>query len=321
VTYGLLAAWVWRERLGIGRRRLALAVLAAAAGFLWTGGHRAPAGVRATFLAVGSGNTNLVELPNGRNLLYDAGSSLSYTRAGEGTIAPVLWWRGVVDAAFISHAHFDHFKDVLPLVERFGIRRVFVPPTFLRRRLSADDTVVEKLLARGVRVTYFGAGDALAGTGRARVRGVWPRGAASQTDDINDGSLVLAVEDGGRRLLLTRAARHRGVDWGRAGPARRRRPLAAPRPCAAGGAGPLPPNGGAGGGDLGLARLGPAAAARLARRGRRHVLPHRPRRDRDGGTGCRWRARRDVPRKDRPVFEAIDWGLVPWLGACFSSDT
>jgi len=205
VTYGLLAAWVWRERLGIGRRRLALAVLAAAAGFLWTGGHRAPAGVRATFLAVGSGNTNLVELPNGRNLLYDAGSSLSYTRAGEGTIAPVLWWRGVerVDAAFISHAHFDHFKDVLPLVERFGIRRVFVPPTFLRRRLSADDTVVEKLLARGVRVTYFGAGDALAGTGRARVRGVWPRGAASQTDDINDGSLVLAVEDGGRRLLLT----------------------------------------------------------------------------------------------------------------------
>ncbi|MEA3367043.1 MAG: ComEC/Rec2 family competence protein, partial [Planctomycetota bacterium] len=205
VTYGLLAAWVWRERLGLSRRRLALAVLAAAAGFLWTGGHRAPDAVRATFVAVGSGNTNLVELPSGRNLLYDAGSALSYARAGEGTIAPVLWWRGVerVDAAFISHAHFDHFKDVLPLVDRFGIRRVFVPPTFLRRRLSVDDAVVEALLARGVRVTYFGAGDRLTGTGRARVRGVWPRAKISQTDDINDGSLVLSVEDGGRRLLLT----------------------------------------------------------------------------------------------------------------------
>jgi len=72
-----------------------------------------------------------------------------------------------------------------------------------------------------VEVTYFGAGDSLTGTGRARVRGVWPRGRASQTDDINDGSLVLsvgpvhgtrfskrvagkgAVEEGGRRLLLT----------------------------------------------------------------------------------------------------------------------
>ncbi len=256
VTYGLLAAWVWRERLrlpigrnvprggspdpprnpdtpstggqrpvtGEGviltRRRLALAVLAAAAVFLWTAGHPAPDGVRATFVAVGSGNTTLVELPCGRTLLYDAGSSLSYARAAEGTTAPVLWSRGVgrIDAVFISHAHFDHFKDVLPLVDRFGIRRVFVPPTFLRRRLSVDDAVVEALLARGVRVTYFGAGDRLAGTGATRVRGVWPRGAASQTDDINDGSLVLsvgpvhgtrfsagkgAVEEGEGRLLLT----------------------------------------------------------------------------------------------------------------------
>jgi len=222
-TYGLLAAWVWRERLGISRRRLAIAAMAAAAVFLWTGARRPPDSVRATFISVGNGNTNLVELPNGRNLLYDAGSSLSYARAGEGAIAPVLWSRGVerIDAVFISHAHFDHFKDVLPLVERFGIRRVFVPPTFLRRRLSVDDAVVEKLLARGVQVTYFGAGDVLAGTGRTRVRGVWPRGRASQTDDINDGSLVLsvgyvhgtrfsnrvagkgAVEEGERRLLLT----------------------------------------------------------------------------------------------------------------------
>ncbi|MFO8014279.1 MAG: ComEC/Rec2 family competence protein [Phycisphaerae bacterium] len=205
VTYGLLAAWVWRERLGVTRRRLAIAVLAAAAVFVWTRGHRAPDGVRATFVAVGSGNTNLLELPNGRTVLYDAGSSLSYARAGEGTTAPVLWWRGVgrVDAAFISHAHFDHFKDVLPLVDRFAIRRVFVPPTFLRRRLSVDDAVVEALLARGVEVTFFGAGDALAGTGRTRVRGLWPRGAVSQTDDVNDGSLVLSVEEGDRRLLLT----------------------------------------------------------------------------------------------------------------------
>jgi competence protein ComEC len=246
VTYGLLAAWVWRERIrlptlspggrgqgegdppspspdpspvkGEGvtltRRRLVIAVLAAAAVFLWTRGHRAPAGVRATFVAVGSGNTILVQLPCGRTLLYDAGSSLSYARAVEGATAPVLWHRGVgrVDAAFLSHAHFDHFKDVLPLVDRFGIRHVYVPPTFLRRRLTVDDAVVEALLARGVEVTYFGAGDTLAGTGRTRVRGVWPRGRASQTDDINDGSLVLcvgpaavegSVGKGGGRLLLT----------------------------------------------------------------------------------------------------------------------
>ena len=205
VVYGLLAAWVWRERLGLSRRRLAVVVLAAAGAFLWSGGHVAPRWARVTFLSVGSGNTNLVELPNGRNLLYDAGSSLSYARAAEAAIAPALWSRGVerIDAVFLSHAHFDHFKDVLPLVERFGVRRVFVPPTFLRKRLVTDDAVVEALLARGVKVEFLSADDRLAGTGETRIRAVWPRGSASMTREINDGSGVLEVFDHRRRLLLT----------------------------------------------------------------------------------------------------------------------
>jgi len=205
VAYGLMAVWVWRERLGVTRRRLAMAVLAAAALFAWTTGHRAPAGVRATFLAVGSGNTTLLELPGGRNILYDTGSTLSYPRAGEAAVAPALWSRGItrVDAVFLSHAHFDHFKDILPLVERFGIRRVFVPPTFMRKRLKSDDAVVEALVQRGVRVELFGAGDRLAGTGATEIAGLWPRGPKAMTKAINSGSLVLAVGAGGRRLLLT----------------------------------------------------------------------------------------------------------------------
>jgi len=211
IVYGLLAAWIWRKRLGVSRRRLAMAALAAAAVFLWTTGRRAPDHVRATFLAVGGGNANLVELPNGRNFLYDAGSSLSYTRAGEGTTAPALWSRGIerVDAVFISHPHFDHYKDILPLVDRFGIRRVFVPPTFVRKRMEADDDVLKRLADRGVRVEFFSAGDRLAGMGETTVRALWPRGRASQTRKTNDGSLVLEIEERGRlrrmlrRLLLT----------------------------------------------------------------------------------------------------------------------
>ncbi len=205
VVYGLLAAWVWRERLGLSRGRLAVAVFAAAGAFLWSGGHGAPRWARVTFLSVGSGNTNVLELPNGRNLLYDAGSALSYARAAEAAIAPALWSRGIerIDAVFLSHAHFDHFKDVLPLVERFGVRRVFVPPTFLRKRLATDDVVIEALLARGVKVEFLGADDRLAGTGETRIRAVWPRGSASMTREINDGSGVLEVFDHSRRLLLT----------------------------------------------------------------------------------------------------------------------
>jgi competence protein ComEC len=205
VIYGLLAAWIWREQLGLSRRRLALAALAAAAMFLWTGAHRPPDAVRATFLAVGSGNANLLEFPDGRCILYDAGSALSHVRAAETVTAPALWSRGVsrLDAIFISHPHFDHFKDILPIVERFGVRRVFVPPTFMRARLRSDDNVVKALLERGVRVEFFSAGDRLGGLRGADLVAVWPRGPRSQTRAINDGSLVLLVSSGERRLLLT----------------------------------------------------------------------------------------------------------------------
>jgi len=214
VAYGLLAAWAWRERLGVPRRRLATAALTAAALFVWTGGHRPPARTRAMFLSVGSGNTNLIELPNGRNLLYDAGSSLTHVRAAQATIAPALWSRGIerVDAVFISHAHFDHFKDILPLADQFGVRQVFVPPTFLRRRLASDDSAIEALLARGIDVQFFGAGDRLAGTGGVDVRAVWPRGSRSMTRRINDGSLVLAVADGQTRLLLAGDIERQAID-------------------------------------------------------------------------------------------------------------
>jgi competence protein ComEC len=203
-VYAALALWIWRDRIGWPRRRVAAVALALAAALVWTGGHRAPDSVRATFLAVGNGNTTLLELPGGRTLLYDAGSSLSNVRAAESTIAPALWSRGIehVDAILISHPHFDHFKDILPLVERFGVRQVFVPPTFMRNRLSIDNGLVEALQARGLAVTYLSAGDSLAGCGPVEVRAVWPRGPASQGKAINDGSLANSVDYGGLRLLL-----------------------------------------------------------------------------------------------------------------------
>jgi competence protein ComEC len=204
VIYGLLAAWIWRERLGIERRHLAMAALAAAAMFLWRA-PPPPDAVRATFIAVGGGNANLLEFPDGRCILYDAGSALSHVRAAEMATALALWSRSVsrLDAIFISHPHFDHFKDILPIVERFGVRRVFVPPTFMRARLRSDDLVVKALLERGVRVEFFSAGDRLAGLRGADLVAVWPRGPRSQTRAINDGSLALVVSGGERRLLLT----------------------------------------------------------------------------------------------------------------------
>ena len=203
--YALLAAWAWREPLGLSRRRLGMAALAAAGAFVWTTGHAAPESPRATFLSVGNGNCNLLELPSGHVILYDVGSSLSRSRAAESLIAPALCSRRIdrIDAVFFSHAHFDHFKDILPIADRFRVAKVLVPPTFMRKRLRCDDAVIEALLARGITVEYFSGGDRLRGAGDVEIRGVWPHGPGSMVKSLNEGSLVLEVGSGGRRLLLT----------------------------------------------------------------------------------------------------------------------
>ena len=63
--------------------------------------------------------------------------------------------------------------------------------------------MIEALASHGVQVELFGAGDRLAGTGTTEVRGLWPRGMQSMVKAINTGSLVLAVRDRGRQVLLT----------------------------------------------------------------------------------------------------------------------
>ena len=138
-------------------------------------------------------------------ILYDTGSPLSSSRAAESMIAPALWSRRIdrIDAVFFSHPHFDHFKDILPLADRFHMAKVYVPPTFMRKRMRCDDAVVEALMARGITVEYFSSGDRLQGAGDVEIRGVWPRGPASMVKSINEGSLVLAIRQADRCLLLT----------------------------------------------------------------------------------------------------------------------
>lgn len=99
---------------GRGRR----AALAALVGWVLLGlvppSTRPPADeLRVTFLHVGHGCCVVLEPPDGRVLLYDAGSALG-PDAVRRTVAPYLWHRGVrrVDEVFVSHADLDHFNGV-----------------------------------------------------------------------------------------------------------------------------------------------------------------------------------------------------------------
>ena len=81
------------------------------------------------FVAVGHGVSVLVELPDGRNLLYDSGR-LGSPLAGVRPVSSVLWSCGIthLDAIIISHADADHFNAIPGLLSdsasaRFTYRR------------------------------------------------------------------------------------------------------------------------------------------------------------------------------------------------------
>ena len=78
--------------------------------------------LRVTFLAVGHGGCVVIETPDGRVLLYDAGTT-SGPEAVRRTIAPYLWSRGVtsIDEVFLSHADLDHFNGMPELLRRFPV--------------------------------------------------------------------------------------------------------------------------------------------------------------------------------------------------------
>src|SRR5439155_1201426 len=87
--------------------------------------------LRCTFLAVGHGGCTVLETPDGRTLLYDAGA-LGGPNVTRRQIAPYLWHRGIrrIDEVFFSHADLDHFNGMLALLERFAIGQVTMTPSF-----------------------------------------------------------------------------------------------------------------------------------------------------------------------------------------------
>ena len=89
--------------------------------------------LRCTFLAVGHGTCVVIEMPDGRVLVYDAGR-MGLPQTGGRLVSSYLWHRGIhhVDALVISHADADHYNAVPDLLERFSVGTVFVSPVMFR---------------------------------------------------------------------------------------------------------------------------------------------------------------------------------------------
>jgi competence protein ComEC len=182
---------------------------AAVSGFGWlcvglaAGAARIPSDVlRCTFLAVGHGGCTVVETPDGRTLLYDAGS-LAGPDVARRQIAPFLWQRGIrrIDEIVFSHADLDHFNGIVDLLDRFAVGQVTYTPTFANKSTKGVDVTLQVLRERAIPIRIAKAGDRLQ-LGVVAMEVLHPPKNFSRGNE-NARSLVLRIHHEGHILLLT----------------------------------------------------------------------------------------------------------------------
>ncbi len=156
--------------------------------------------LRVTFLAVGHGGAIVLELPDGRTVLYDAGS-LRGPEVGSRVIAPFLWSRRIyrLDDVILSHADLDHFNALLELSDRFAIGRILTSETFLDKPIEAVTLVRQRL--GHLRWETLAAGDRLTAAGVTLAVLHPPR--HFRAGNENARSIVLEVRHGPNTILLT----------------------------------------------------------------------------------------------------------------------
>lgn len=162
----------------------------------------APRPLRCDFVAVGHGLCVLVELPDGKTLLYDAGR-LGSPFAGVRPISALLWSRGInhLDCLIISHADADHYNAIPELFDRYSVGAVYVSPVMFRRLPAAVQVLRDAIEQANIPLREIHAGQRLAGGGAVLEVLHPPPAGVSGSDNAN--SIVLLLEYSGRRILLT----------------------------------------------------------------------------------------------------------------------
>jgi len=187
-----------RARLKCGLGLLLWALL----GLLVSFDRPAEPELRVAFLAVGHGGCVVIETPDGRVLMYDAGASNGPDHVRR-VVAPYLWSRGIarIDELFLSHADLDHFNGVPELLARFPVGQVTLTPTFAERDTPGVAAALAALDRKGIARRVAIAGDRFT-AGEVAIDVLHPPEAGPAGAE-NARSLVLLLHHGERRILLT----------------------------------------------------------------------------------------------------------------------
>jgi competence protein ComEC len=220
--YGILAVltlWVrqtpdgrraWRDRLRAqAPAGLLLSGLLVAAVLIWIAVFSLPDGrLHVIFFDVGQGDAILVRTPHGHQILLDGGPAPSALLDKLGRAMP--FWDRTLDLVVLTHPDEDHLAGLIPVLERYQVAYVMEPAlphdTPLAQewdRLLRQREVPHVIGQRAMRISL--EDDLL-------LEVLHPGPALLQGTDAdgNNNSLVLRLDYGRSRLLLTGDLEHEG---------------------------------------------------------------------------------------------------------------
>ena len=160
-----------------------------------------------TVLAVGAGSATVIDLPDGRTMLYDAGSRSPYD-VGRSTVVPFLRHRGVrrVDRVYLSHPNLDHFSGLPTILDHFETGPIVINEHFVplsTPRSPSRHLLEEELGRRNQEIEIMDPSTAKWSSGGVTFERLWPAGDTDPALSPNDSSTVLRLSYAGHSVLLT----------------------------------------------------------------------------------------------------------------------
>ena len=147
------------------------------------------------FIDVGQADSIFIELPDGKNMLIDAGNN-----ADGAFVARYLSDRGVTRINYLigTHPHADHIGGLDTIINEFDIVNVLMPKVSYNTKTYED--VLKAVKNKGLRIISPVAGEYCVEVSNYKIEVLAP--CEAEYEDINNYSIVVKITIGERSFLF-----------------------------------------------------------------------------------------------------------------------